>query len=482
MKDDGPGESVDDLRRQFEGLLELVARYQQKDRAMLERERTVSAAEAMVRDRLAALVPREAELAQREADLARREALQVEREAAFMAVMEPHVKEDRGTILWPVAPPGESPATSIEILKRRLVVHIREKLACLAQLRDLQEKMAEAEKNAQQNADANAALRSQVSRLEQALQTTASIPWLSAEQLEFLSTTEATPEEVFKPMSRVVTIGSGPYPRERFDEYLQACQIEPCENGASWVVVGRDGWSSERLHELAAYSQRIFSQELFALAMITGRDPFDWPARVLFPFASGHPALESLGVAYGIWPEWIEEHDQQEEEEADPDNEMESREEQADEDAGDAAEFTDENSGDQAAEGLDAADDNEPLIVPACLGGSLGMVDQSPLNALGYQVGAKRGLSETDRRAILQLAYQGQIPATGYPVYMMEWGLPWTPKRLWRIAHHLASLVRLQSTKHSMWQAVSDWRSDLAWLRKTFYDAACQSRFQWPEE
>ena len=67
MKDDGPGESVDDLRRQFEGLLELVARYQQKDHAMLERERTVSAAEAMVRDRLAALVPREAELARREA-------------------------------------------------------------------------------------------------------------------------------------------------------------------------------------------------------------------------------------------------------------------------------------------------------------------------------------------------------------------------------------------------------------------------------
>lgn len=484
MKDDGQGDPVEDLRKQFEGLLELVARYQQKDRAMLEREQAVAVAEASIRDRLEALVPREAELAKREADLAGREALQTQREAALMTLMESAEQQDHRTILWPLPPPGPSPSTSIEILKQRLVLHIQEKREHLAQLSELKAKMAEEEMRAQQATDANAALRHQVSRLELALQEATTDPWLSTEQLVFLSTTEPREEEVFKPMPRVVTLGSGPYPKDRFDEYLRACGIEPCDHGTSWIIVGRDEWSSERLHGLARYSQRVFSQELFALAMITGRDPFDWPARVLFPFASGHPALEALNVTSGIWEEVIEVENEHDEEETDPGEETETQEDDEHHEPDEETEDVDgsTNEDDENDEEMDAAEDDGPLIIPAFLGNALGMVYQSPLHALGYQVGIKRGLSEADRRVILAEAYQDKLPATGNQAYMLEWGTPRAPKRLWRIAHHLASLIRLQSSKDSMWHALADWRSDLEWLRKTFYDAACQARFQWPEE
>ena len=485
MNDDSQRDSVDDLRRQFDGLLELVTRYQQKDRMMVSREWAVEEGEVSLRDRLKELVPREADLARREAALARRETLQMEREAVFMAEMDPMARADSRATLGALSdeqPPGEhSQGESVEILKRRLVAYIQDKRAHLEQLQDLKAKVEAEVKKAREATAENAALQVRLSGLERELQSLGTGPWISPELLEFLSTTEPRPEEAFTPLSRVVTLGSGPYPKERFDQYLRACGIKPCQEGSPWIIVGRDAWSAEHLHECASDAQRIFSQEMFALAMITGRDPFDWPGRVLFPLASGHPALEFLDVTSGIWEELIEMEDDQDDA-VDCDEETEALVEDQDADGGENDESTDEGTGGGADEEVEAADDEGPLFTPAFLSNALGMVDQSPLHAMGYQVGAKRGLSEPRRRTILEMAYQGRIPPTGNHGYMMEWGPPGTPKRLWRIAHHLASLVRLQSSKVAMWHAVSDWRGDLEWLREKFYDATCQRRFRWPEE
>ena len=62
--------------------------------------------------------------------------------------------------------------------------------------------------------------------------------------------------------------------------------------------------------------------------------------------------------------------------------------------------------------------------------------------------------------------------------YMEEWGHPRTRRRLWRIAHHLARLVRNRQSNPIMTRAVDDWVHDLDWLEEEFYRP--WMAFTWP--
>lgn len=105
------------------------------------------------------------------------------------------------------------------------------------------------------------------------------------------------------------------------------------------------------------------------------------------------------------------------------------------------------------------------------------MADQSPLSVLGYHVGKTSGLSEVQRRRILDFAFANALPPIESPTYMAEWGPPRTPNRLRRMAEHLAQTYKMFRSKSPSQYAVAlgHWRDDLAYLKRTYYER----RFGW---
>ena len=235
----------------------------------------------------------------------------------------------------------------------------------------------------------------------------------------------------FNPPSEVVSLGAGPFPEADFDLYLNSLSITPFAEGCPWIIVGRDDWSEERLNDLIDNADlaevRVFSQELFMAGILTTHDPFSLPLEILMKFAEGHPALEYLIQAGFEWPEVVVEED-----------------------------F------------------GEPIY----LRGSYERVEESPLYRMGYQVGATKGLTKSRRRAVLRSAYQGEIEDVEDADYMEEWGRPHRSRRLWRIAHHIAWLLRSRKSNPSMRYAVKDWKDDLDWLKEEFYTN--RMLFKWP--
>jgi hypothetical protein len=237
--------------------------------------------------------------------------------------------------------------------------------------------------------------------------------------------------DAFQPPEDVVSIGSGPFPEDEFDDYLKTLDITPYTSGCSWVIVGRTGWTPQQLEELIEEADsgelRIFSQELFIAGQLSTHDPFSADPELLMEFAKGHPALEYLMGSGFEWP---------------------------------------------------ILEELEELGVPQYVRGSYDGVDESPIYRMGYVVGITNGLSVRERQRLLKRAFEGVIPQVGDADYMAEWGTPNTRDRLWRIAHHLAWLVRSRRRNPVMGYAVNDWATDLDWLESTFYKS--RMKFSWP--
>lgn len=101
---------------------------------------------------------------------------------------------------------------------------------------------------------------------------------------------------------------------------------------------------------------------------------------------------------------------------------------------------------------------------------------RSPLHVLGYRVG-KSGKAESVRRAILKQAFLENLPNVGSVKYMAFWGIPGTAKRLGAIANHIAwKCIGSGRPGADNEQSETEWRSDLKWLKATFYDG----KFEFP--
>jgi hypothetical protein len=253
-----------------------------------------------------------------------------------------------------------------------------------------------------------------------AINSMAVLGWLSSAVLD-----------AFQPPDDVVSIGSGPLPEDEFDDYLRTLGITPYPSRYNWVIVGRTGWTPQQLEELIEGADpgelRIFSQELFIAGQLSTHDPFSADPELLMEFAKGHPALEYLIGSGFEWP---------------------------------------------------IIEELEELGVPQYVRGSYNGVDESPIYRMGYVVGITNGLSLRERQKLLTRAFEGVIPNVGDADYMAEWGTPNTRDRLWRIAHHLAWLIRSRRRNPVMEYAVDDWANDLDWLESTFYKS--RMKFSWP--
>ena len=98
---------------------------------------------------------------------------------------------------------------------------------------------------------------------------------------------------------------------------------------------------------------------------------------------------------------------------------------------------------------------------------------------MGYCVG-QNGVSEAQRREILDFAYKQILPNVNSVEYIDEWGDPITWPRLSKIAESIASFVRSAKRRDlaSMSVAIDEWESDLDYLRKKYYVGRYDS--PWP--
>jgi hypothetical protein len=116
-------------------------------------------------------------------------------------------------------------------------------------------------------------------------------------------------------------------------------------------------------------------------------------------------------------------------------------------------------------------------------GGSGRLEVESPtkglLSFLGYRVG-RNGLSEQERRAILDAVYCEELPPVDSSEYMAEWGRPRTGPRLQKLAESIAALTRNAKRRRGtdLSTAVDEWEADLQYLRAEHYLGRYD--FAWP--
>jgi len=237
------------------------------------------------------------------------------------------------------------------------------------------------------------------------------------------------------PWSEVVVVGSVPFDETDLTNFLIDRGVDVYDTnteGVPCMIVGRDGWTEEKLEMQIAAQQglelRVYSQEMALFALAAGTDMFDMADQdTLEELAGEHPALEFLREGELQWP-------------------------------------------------LFAVPSIPKEFNPELW--NIGDVDQSPLKAMGYTVGITEGISRKARKDLLARAYLGSLTPVHSAEYMRDWGRPRTRRRLWRIANHLAWLARARKRNPSQRYAVADWVTDLEMIEKRFFKP--WMRFAWP--
>jgi hypothetical protein len=235
-----------------------------------------------------------------------------------------------------------------------------------------------------------------------------------------------------KVRDRMGCTGTGPYQPKPFNALLERLGISPDpmpDPHVSHVLVGREGWSKDLLDlqvdQRRGSTLRVYSQEMLLAALVTGRDPLEEGGEdLLDAFKSANGALQYLAAEGLFWP------------------------------------------------GAQVQKEIGPVI------GEVDGVEDSPLHAMGYSVEPASPATVSQRREMLRLAFEtDQLPW----VHSQEsWGRPGMPKRLWRIANHLATLIWFQGSGPGKAMVRAHWAADLAWLHETIYHKQ-QFKFVWPK-
>lgn len=227
----------------------------------------------------------------------------------------------------------------------------------------------------------------------------------------------------------VSTMGSGPFEETEFDQFLEGAGIEACavDEDTDILVIGEEDWDPEVLQDMlrarSGETLRAYSQEMFLSLLFSGVDPLDEEEELLLSFGEDHPALEFLSSAGFHWP-----------------------------------------------------------TTTVVGGGGSELQAEWPakgyLKYLGYAVG-QRGLTTPERQAILKEAYSTNVPNDFPRPYREAWGRPSSSVRLQKMAESIAAFCRnARRRPHAMQLAISQWETDLDWLKRTYYDG--RYRFVWP--
>lgn len=369
------------------------------------------------------LAARESDLAQRAADI---EAPLKEAERSIRSLQRA-LKTSQERIAA-----QDAEAATLQAKSERLTKRLAERT------RELAEREAERDAAQSELATANGKARRLQRELESAEESIASgvgrlfahCPLVS----EWLAGMEE-PTEDLNWTKEVATTGSDPFQVDFIDKLLHREDHTVHTVGdedAGVLIVGRDGWTADELQEQIDAREgntlRIYSQEMAALALLTGHDPFDAGEAVLLEMGKGHPALEHLMENPFKWP--------------------------------------------SIGEGYGGN---------VYIDGDLWR-KQSPLTAMGYHVGVTSALSDGERRKLLGNIFKGRLvfPDDFSEYEKREWGQSGTSARLQKMASHIVGNISLHAPRLGYDSvAVNEWKGDLTWLKKTFFTTSL--RFRWPD-
>ena len=330
----------------------------------------------------------------------------------------------------------------LESHKRRLAALAKERENLLGEHQELKEKYAVAVNTVTNSSQEIALLKSDMKRLSKVA--SASVDFKSSlthpKVLSWLLQ-RCSPKIAGIKNGWLGYTGFGPWKEDLFDDTLQDLSFEfwrMPDNDLEHLIVGRKDWDKDdllaQIDARDGIPLRIYSQEMFFAKLLTGIDPFDAnDPELLQAFAEDHPALQFLMSMENSWPT-----------------------------------VTDTDS------------PKISVVGPDDLG-----VDQSPLHRHGYRVGAGSSLSTAQRRQKLadffetskdRLDFSNQSAAA----YKAKWGRGGGAQRLYRMATHLAWLIKTLGGNPKIPQATAEWQEDLQWL-KVKYFPKFKTSFSWPQ-
>lgn len=228
----------------------------------------------------------------------------------------------------------------------------------------------------------------------------------------------------------VSMMGSDPLDFPEFERFLRRRRIEVLIPDAytEVLVLGRTGWKTSAIEGLLRKREggtlRVYSQEMFMVYLISRNDPLETP-KIAMRMGRGHAGLEYLMSLGFRWP----------------------------------------------------TTDVEGFGKPSYRSASWRA--EGFLKARGYSVGEGVGNHPRLRRMALSKAYRGRIPERFGADYIQECGAPKSQARLRQMAKSIARFYRMGAGRlgpNSV--ACSQWKRDLAWLKRAFY--AKHPQFKWP--
>jgi hypothetical protein len=236
----------------------------------------------------------------------------------------------------------------------------------------------------------------------------------------------------------IVTVGSGPWSEEEFDQFLVGKDFSLYELPSTKIdilILGKSDVDAESLIEqidLALNETpnlKIYTQELFVCWLITGIDPIeDWSEDDLLESVSDHFILNYLFDNYSSfqWPYFAE-------------------------------------SNVSVWGDVEEIDSSE-------------WQSESVLHRLGYSVTDGK-LSVSERRKCLNDAFTKDLSflsldKTSY----RKWGVPRSSQRLYAMANLIAWLSGFQGVHKPL--AKQKWMEDLSWLKEHYFDK--RMAFKWP--
>lgn len=232
----------------------------------------------------------------------------------------------------------------------------------------------------------------------------------------------------------LATSGSGPWEEGEFDLFLMRNKISLFnmpDDDINGLIVGHSGWNgkalSEQIYNRDSTSLKIYTQELFVLGLIVGKDPYEFLERKkIDDVGASHPAIQFILNNDFVWP-W-------------------------------SNSYKNKNSNNDW-------DDSE-----------VDWAHESVLRQAGYSA-SERGPTEYDRRIILTKVFESSwLPGIDNSEQRSRWGGRKSARRLHAISHFLGWLINLQGSEKPA--AREKWLSDLKWLKKEFYDKTMS--FSWP--
>lgn len=93
--------------------------------------------------------------------------------------------------------------------------------------------------------------------------------------------------------------------------------------------------------------------------------------------------------------------------------------------------------------------------------------ERGVLRRLGYQVG-NDGVSLAKRRELLDFAITGQLPFTGSPAHMLEWGEALSTARYRKLHRVLTVWHSGARSKGNMEKAQANWAQDIEYIEATW--------------